>query len=116
MKSANGISFSYILALFEDGKHVDETNFWFSGEPEGDMHYLGYLPDVSPNEPYWAGYCDLEDGFECTTAKELFDAPYYNGKSLKDRWSEVNINEIGLVPIEQFIKWYNDEFPFDSYK
>lgn len=116
MKSANGIPFSYILALFENGEYVDETNFWFNGEPKGDMHYLGYLPDVDPNKPYWAGYCDIEGGFECATAKELFDAPYYNRKSLKDRWSEVNINEIGLISIEQFIEWYNNEFPIDSYE
>lgn len=115
MKSANGIPFSYILALFEHGEYVDETNFWFNGESEGDQHYLGYLPQF-PESPYWAGYCDLNDGFECTTAEALFNAPYYDGKSLKERWQDVHINEIGLVPVELFIKYHNDEFPFHLYE
>ena len=116
MKSANGIPFSYILALFEKNVNIDETTFYFEGEPCGEMHYLGCLPEVDPETPYWAGYCDLPDGFECATAKELFDAPYYDGKSLKKRWSEVHIYEIGYVPPELFMEWHADDFPPDAYE
>ncbi|MEG0127461.1 MAG: hypothetical protein RR816_15430, partial [Clostridia bacterium] len=62
-----------------------------------------------------AGYCDLQDGFSCATAEDLFNAPYYSGKSLKERWNEIHIYEIGGFPLEQFIEWNNEEFPIDSY-
>ena len=116
MKSANGIPFSYMLELFEKDVDINETNFWFEGEPCGDQHYLGCLPEVDPEKPYWAGYCDLPDGFACATAKELFNAPYYDGRSLRERWSEVHIYEIGLTPPEQFMEWHADDFPPDAYE
>lgn len=116
MKSANGIPFSWFLALFENNVDVDETNFWFEGEAPGDQHYLGCLPDVDPEAPYWAGCCDLPDGFERATAAELFSAPLYGGKSIRERWSEVHVCEIGLVPVEEYIRYHTDDYPIESYE
>ncbi|MBR1558615.1 MAG: hypothetical protein IJ646_00090 [Clostridia bacterium] len=116
MNSANGIPFHYVLDLFRHDAGIDETTFWFTGEAPGEQHYLGCLPEgPHPKTPYWAGYCDLAEGFDCATAEDLFDAPIFGGRSLKERWHEVNIHEFGYVPIDEYIRWHSDEFPFESY-
>lgn len=90
--------YSFVLKLFEKGESVDETTFHFESDPEQTVHYLGYLPQYE--KPYWAGYCDVPDGCEFFTAKELFEARIYDGKSLKDRWDDVVLTELGMVPVE----------------
>ena len=95
---------------------VDETTFYFEGEEPGDQHYLGCLPNIDPEKPFWAGYCDLPDGFGAATAEALFNAPYYDGKSLRERWREVHIYEIGLVPLEEYIAYHADDYPIDAYE
>lgn len=110
MKSANGISYDFLLSLFEAGNNIDETAFYFTNDPTEEDHYLGYIPYGSySNTPYWAGYCDIQDGFECATAKELFEAPIYNGKSLKERWKEANIYHIGGVDTLEYMKMFSDK-------
>lgn len=116
MKSANGVPFSWFLALFRNNAYVDETTFYFEGEEPGDQHYLGCLPNIDPERPYWAGYSDIPDGFDAATPEELFDLPYYDGKSLRERWREVHIYEIGLVPLEDYIAYYADDYPIDAYE
>lgn len=69
MDSANGIDYHFLLELFEIGKNVDGTAFYFIDDPTEEEHYLGYSPEYSIS-PYWAGYCDLADGFECAAAEE----------------------------------------------
>ena len=85
--------YNKVLKAFElYGEIMDETVFFFKGEPSDSEHYLGCLYQF--DNPYWAGYCDIEDGYDCKTAKELFEAKIYDGKSLKDRWNEVTIVSI----------------------
>lgn len=114
MLSADGIPFDYILDIFTHCPDVDETTFYFSGEEPGCQHYLGYLPQYT-EAPYWAGYCDLTDGFDRATATELFHAPYYDGKSLSERWSEIHFSTIGMLSPEYFIKVHGDQFPIGAY-
>ncbi len=98
--------YSFVLKLFEMGKGVDETTFYFRSDPEETVHYLGYLPQYE--KPYWAGYCDVPDGCEFFSAKELFEAKIYDGKSLKDRWNDAVLIELGAIPVE--------ELQFNDYK
>lgn len=116
MKSANGVPFEYILAVFKAGESADETTFHFCDEERYVERYLGYLPDgPCLNEPYWAGHCDIEDGFCCASANELFKAQIYNGRSLKERWRDVFIETIGMIPLDDFQRIYHDEFPVEKY-
>ncbi|MCI8509261.1 MAG: hypothetical protein HFJ06_11985 [Lachnospiraceae bacterium] len=87
-----------LLALFIGGEGVDETTFYFDDDEKEVEHYIGYLPQYE--KPYWAGYCDIEDGCEFLSAKELFEAEIYNGKSIKQRWKQVVLTTIGGVPVE----------------
>lgn len=76
--------YNFIFAQFEKGdERVDETTFYFRSNPEEVEHYIGYLSQYE--KPYWAGYCDIEDGCEFKTAKELFEAKIYDKRSIKDR-------------------------------
>lgn len=68
---------------------------------------MGYITTYSVIEkPYWAGYCDIKDGFECSTAEELLTAPIYDGKSIRDRWNDVVIITIGGIPLEEWMEGY----------
>lgn len=99
--------YDFILALFKKGdERVDETTFYFRSDPEEIEHYIGYLPQY--DKPYWAGYCDIEDGCEFETAKELFEVKIYNGKSIKDRWNDLVLVSIGGVSVDDWDKSWLD--------
>ena len=84
--------------------NIDETMFVFKDDPHKIEHYIGYLPQYEL--PYWVGHCDIEGGCEFKTAKELFEAPIFDGKSIKDRWHEIEIIAIGAINIDE----WNEEF------
>lgn len=44
--------------------------------------------------------CDIEGGREFATAKEMFEAPVFDGKTIKERWDEVVVFQIGGIPTE----------------
>ncbi len=119
MKSANDIPYSYLLDLFRKGEPmIDETTFYFMEESPGDSHiigYLGYGSQPVADKPYWAGYCDHENGFTANTADELFEAPIYGGKSLKDRWKDVYIWTIGPMEPKEFIQMFREKYPIEPF-
>lgn len=93
--------YNKLLKVFEVyGKIMDETMFVFKNENIDAEHYLGFYEDKKESF-YWAGYCDIEDGYKCKTAKELFEAKIYDGKSLKDRWDEIEIVTIGGFNVDE---------------
>lgn len=98
--------YDFIFRQFAKGnRRVDETVFRFASDPEGIVRYIGYLPEYG--EPYWAGLCDVPDGCGFRTAKELFEAKIYDGRSIKDRWDEVALLEMGGVGIDYMDKsWF----------
>lgn len=75
---------------------------WLFGNPG----YIGYLSQHE--KPYWAGYCDIEDGCEFKTAKELFEAKIYDKRSIKDRWDELVLINIGGISADDWEKsWFD---------
>ncbi len=96
------MKYEEFLKIFEIGDRCDETYFYFKTDPKEIEHYIGYKPEYE--KAYWAGYCDIEDGCEFKTAKEMFEAPIYNGKSIKDRWNEIVLCTIGGCPLEDYEK------------
>lgn len=100
-------NYEFILAQFEKGdEHVDETTFYFRSDPQEVEHYIGYLPQYE--KPYWAGYCDIENGCEFKTAKELFEAKIYCGQSIKDRWDDLVLINIGDISVNDCAKsWFD---------
>jgi spore coat polysaccharide biosynthesis predicted glycosyltransferase SpsG len=98
--------YSIILEIFEKhGELVDEVNFYFKGESEDIEHYIGCK--LQDDEPYWAGLCDIPDGCDFKTAKELFEARIYNGKSIKERWNDLVILDIAGIRADD---WKLSEF------
>ena len=91
------------LHKFEvSGDAMDETAFYFRTDPLEIEHCIGCCISTF-YDPFWVGLCDVRDGCEFKTARELLEAPIYDGKSIRDRWEEVCIYQIGgLVPDE----WY----------
>ena len=81
--------------------NIDETAFYFKSDPEEIDHYIGYLPEY--DSPYWIGQCDIPDGCEYETAEEMFEASVFNGKSIKERWDDIVIFQIGAISVDEWI-------------
>lgn len=82
------------------GKYADETVFYFKSDNPDVIHYIGYIPRNTA--PYWVGYCDIPDGVDFKTAEEMFNAKIFDGKSIKERWDEIKICEIGGISIDDY--------------
>ena len=104
----NFISYRDFLWVFEhdDIFSVDETLFYFDDETDK-CHYIGCLREYE--KPYWAGYCDIPNGTEFSTAYELFNAKIYDGRSIKDRWHNVVIEMIGGICTEDWLEIYKNK-------
>ncbi len=102
-------SYEKLLWAFEhdDNFLVDETLFYFDDDPYREDHYIGCLRNYE--KPYWAGYCDIQDGCEYTSAAELFNAPIYSGHSIKERWENIVLVNIGGFSADDWYKIYKDE-------
>ena len=102
-------NFDYYLFMkqLEAGESIDETCFYFTDDPTESEHYVGYLPQYE--KPYWVGYCDIPDGTEFYSAKELVDAKIFDGKSLRERWDDVCIVSIAGADLENWMKNYIHE-------
>ena len=96
------MEWEFFYRQLKAGKNIDETCFYFSDDEDEREHILGYLPQFE--KPYWIGYCDVEDGCEFATAKELVEACVFNGKSLKERWDKVIIYSIEGIDLQDWLE------------
>ena len=98
------MTYNELLRLFENkSPNIDETAFYFKNDPEESEHFIGYLPQYE--YPYWVGLCDIENGCEFKTAIELFEAPIFDGRSIKERWNEIIIFQIGGIAVDDYEKY-----------
>lgn len=97
------LEFDYFFRQLKAGMNVNEICFYFTDDPEEEEHYIGY--NVGALRPYWVGYCDVKDGTVFKTAKELVNAPIYNGRSLKSRWKNVHICSIEAISLEDWMEY-----------
>ena len=95
------MNYETLFKLFDEKRvNIDETSFYFKDDPHEIEHFIGCQPQY--DLPYWVGYCDIEGGCDFKTAKELFEAPVFDGRSLKDRWEDVVLMTIGAVNIDEW--------------
>ena len=98
------MEWDFFFRQLEAGINIDATCFYFADDSCENEHYLGYLPQYE--KPYWVGYCDIEDGCEVESAKELVEAPIFAGKSLRERWNSVVICSIEGCGLDDWIKYF----------
>lgn len=103
------LSYDTLLYWFEhdDRFPIDETSFYFEDDPERKERFLGCLRQYE--KPYWAGYCDSPEGMHFKTASELFEAPIWDGKSIRDRWEQTVILEIGGISSEEWMNMHGSK-------
>ena len=95
------MTYTELLSLFESkGANIDETAFYFKDDPDEQEHFIGYLPQY--DFPYWVGLCDIKNGCDYATAKELFEAKIFDGKSIKERWDDIVLFQIGGIFIDDY--------------
>ena len=77
-------------------------------------YFIGYLPKyknglrrIKNDKPYWAGLCDIPNGCNLSTARELVDAKIYHGNSLCELWDEIVICSIAGLSVEEWIANFN---------
>ena len=109
------MTFDQLLFLFQT-KHpqIDETAFYFSDDPEEIEHFIGYIPkykDKVYKKPYWIGKCDIENGCEFETADELFCAKVFDGESIRDRWDQVVLFQIGGIETDFWMQMNGNSLP-----
>ena len=95
------MDYKTLFDLFAN-KHanINDTSFYFSDDPLKTMHFIGYVPQ--DDAPYWVGACDIEGGCDYKTAKELFEAPIFDGRSIKDRWDKILLLQIGGIAMKEW--------------
>lgn len=91
---------SFLQKFETQGEFMDETEFYFSSDPQKQLHCIGYSGKFT--KPYWVGYCDIPDGCEYFTAKEMFAAKIFDKLSIKDRWHELVMVNIGGIPADDY--------------
>ena len=101
--------YDFLLKHFAAGdERLDETMFYFRTDPAEEEHYIGYISKYE--KPYWIGCCDIPDGCEFRTAKEMFEAKVFNKQSMKDRWKEIVIINIGGIDAKEWdISWFDNQ-------
>ncbi len=87
--------------------NINDTAFYFKDDPKEIEHFIGFLPENDP--PYWCGICDVEGGCAFNTAKELFEAPIYGGRSIKEKWDDLVLFQIGGIAIDDYNKLISGE-------
>lgn len=102
------LDYEKFLGIFKnaDRHNVDETTFYFDDDPDEQEHYLGWIG--GQEKPYWVGYCDIPDGCEYSSAEEMFTAKIYEGRSLKERWEQADICNIGGIDAETWLSYYEE--------
>ena len=106
----NPFTYKQFLWIFEhdDIFSIDETLFYFEDEDMNSKdHFIGCLRDY--DKPYWVGYCDIPNGCNFLTASELFNAPIFEGRSIKDRWDHLVIEEIAGLSLEGWLDIYKEK-------
>ena len=99
------LDYEFFLNLLKtNGSWLDETHFYFADDPEKTERWLGCIP--SREKPYWVGDCDNPGGTEYLTAEELIEAPVFDGKSLKERWTQVRIDSTMGVSLKDWQELY----------
>ena len=101
-------SFEAFQMILENDERfgIDGTAFYFDDEPEK-TYYI--CCDHYYNKPYRITLWDAEVSDKYQTASELLYADVFNGRSLKDRYEHIVIEEIDGVPLEHFALSYYKE-------
>lgn len=105
----NKLTYEQLYSLFAKGYNINDTCFYFSDDPQEIEHFIGYMPEINAQYPYWAGLCDVENGCSFSTAKELLEAPIYNGKSIKDRYDQLQFVSISGLSLEDWLLYFSDK-------
>lgn len=88
----------YLFQEFQATKTIDEVGFTLASNPLVDLRFFGY--DETEDLPYWIS---LPEGGRFETVNDLFDATVFDGKSLRERWSEVTIYSISGLSLDDWL-------------
>ena len=113
------MTYESMVQFWSERKNVGDTVFSYPGNEDcwigatSQIFYDSNLRPLSRGETfYWAGCgCDLPRGTDFLSARELFEAPIYGGKSIRDRWDEITWHEIdGWMSEEEFDRRLGEGF------
>jgi len=111
------ITYEQLLYAFEhdDIFSVNDSIIYFTDEEESrGIYFIGCIRQF--DKPYWAGLCDIPGGTDFATAEELFTAKIYDGLSIKDRWDKIVVEQIGGLPIDDWMYFHYEQLKFHMLK
>ncbi|MBR1764377.1 MAG: hypothetical protein IJ746_03185 [Ruminococcus sp.] len=99
----NEFSFETFQMILENDErfNVDGTVFYFDDDNTKDEKTYYICCDHYYNKPYWITKLDNPISDKYSTASELLTARVFNGRSLKDRYEHMVIEEIGIMLSER---------------
>ena len=106
------ISYSDLTKLFSfnlEGKHCIEIAFSVKGYPKYQSCWMGKMPDEACKEKdlYWYGLVsDGSEAYDYDSFTDFSCAPIFDGKSLKELWSDIQILHIDGCDPEDRIRAY----------
>ncbi|MGT2772455.1 hypothetical protein [Streptococcus marimammalium] len=95
------IQLDYLLQEIKARKIVNEITFAFESDSDDLLRFIGVSDDVEGF--YWLGLSDSPNSKQFKEVDELFNAKIYDGKSLKERWSEVIIYGIADQSLDDWL-------------
>lgn len=104
----------YLFQEFRKGEGI-EVAFDFEGNYDDFFYYIGY--DKEKEKPYWARRSDKQEVNAFTCADALFETKLYDGKSLKERWSDVTIYSVNGLSLSDWLsygKHFVETYVYDS--
>lgn len=106
------ISYSDITKLFSfniEGQYCIEIAFSVKGYAKYQACWMGKMPDETDSEKdlYWYGLVpDGSEGYDFNSFEDFSSAPVFDGKSLKELWSDIEILHIDGCDPEDRLEAY----------
>lgn len=106
------ISYSDIVKLFSfnlEGKNCIEIAFSLKSYPQYQSCWMGKMSDGTDKgkDSYWYGLVpDGSEGYDYDNFKDFSSAPIFDGKSLEQLWSDIEILHIDGCDPEERLKAY----------
>ncbi|UXS45394.1 hypothetical protein [Staphylococcus delphini] len=108
------VNLEYFFNLLNNGLKLDNLAFSFKSDNNDICCFIGCINwgEIAYSELF-SGYSELK-AFE--NIEEMFNSKIFNGKSLKERWPEVVIDNINGMPFGDWLTQFNEGLKINLYE
>ncbi|QHW36903.1 hypothetical protein GZH82_06020 [Staphylococcus ursi] len=108
------VNLEYFINLLNNGMKLDNLAFSFKSDNNDVCYFIGCINgEENPYSEFFSDYSELKT-FE--NVEELFNSNIFNGKSLKERWTEVLIDSINGIQFGDWLTQFNEGLKINLYE